>query len=571
MADSKHTITIKSEDSGKSRGVGGSGDVGGGDFLKIFQQEVAKLKEAILRERPELTRGEAQREAQQEVSRQLAAAKKQERDEGRPRQAQPTALTEEDEYQLQPVSETTGEEYSGYGLAPMEEEEEDIRNVRAQSFLKEAIQEQKESGDATAGPAFGEGVAEVESVKADPKSTLVQMVGQENADALAQEQRRQALTPAMASEGDEGDFDDADDQLQDDVEGSAEASDTEEEDETKQLVAASTEEEDKSSGFFQRQGGKLGGAAAGAVGGVVGGTVGAIGGAFAGNPMVGAKIGASLGSSALKPIGKAIGQGVGAIADGATQLAGDAVQTTTGDATGAAAATAGGFATASEGVLKAFGDLGGMIPGIGGILETAFDGLAEAIGPIAEGFVQLFSAMDKASEEVAAFNPGILGERIETDLDMLFKKMERAQQAGDEFAEFEAAKGDMMSVFEDVKTGLFKILGPLVTLGTKLLTRLLELFLDWLPTIGEFIAALLEGLAWIVDWFDGSGVSEAQQAILDTAVSVRKAAKEVEQWHDEDKEKEQKNYMGEIDQWLTGGFLENDHIGAVGPAPPGVL
>ena len=45
-----------------------------------------------------------------------------------------------------------------------------------------------------------------------------------------------------------------------------------------------------------------------------------------------------------------------------------------------------------------------MIPGIGGILETAFDGLAEAIGPVAEGFVQLFSAMDKASEEVAAFN-----------------------------------------------------------------------------------------------------------------------------------------------------------------------
>ena len=68
MADSKHTITIKSEDSSKSRGVGGSGDVGGGDFLKIFQQEVAKLKEAILRERPEMTRGEAQREAQREVS-----------------------------------------------------------------------------------------------------------------------------------------------------------------------------------------------------------------------------------------------------------------------------------------------------------------------------------------------------------------------------------------------------------------------------------------------------------------------------------------------------------------------
>ena len=55
MADSKHTITIKSEDS--KCGVGGSGDVGG-DFLKIFQQEVAKLKklfcESVLMTREKL-------------------------------------------------------------------------------------------------------------------------------------------------------------------------------------------------------------------------------------------------------------------------------------------------------------------------------------------------------------------------------------------------------------------------------------------------------------------------------------------------------------------------------------
>ena len=458
------------------------------------------------------------------------------------------------------------------------EEEEDIRNVRAQSFLKEAIQEQKESGDATAGPAFDEGVAEVESVKADPKSTLAQMVGEDLADSLAQEQRRKALTPAMASEEEEGDFDDSTDQLKKDAKDSSKEKDPKKEYEAKQAAKAfakqaaeEEEEEDKVGGFLQRQGGKLGGVAGRVAGTAIGGTLGAIGGAFIGQPMLGASIGGSIAGAAGSAVGQAVGQGVGAVAGGATQFVGGAIQTTTGDFSGAAQTTLGGFATASEGVLKSFGDLAGMIPGVGGILETAFDGLAEAIGPVAEGMISLVSSIDKASEEVAAFNPGILGERIETDLDMLFKKMERAQKVGDEFAEFEAAKGDMMSVFEDIKTGLFKLLAPVGTLVVKLMTRLLELFLEWLPTIGELIAGALEALAWIVDMVDGLGTSEAQQAILDTAAAVRKASKEIEQWHSEDKEKEQKNYMGEIDQWLTGGFLENDHIGAVGPAPPGVL
>tara|TARA_R100000406_G_scaffold11504_2_gene7418 strand:- start:19400 stop:21097 length:1698 start_codon:yes stop_codon:yes gene_type:complete len=565
MADSKHTITIKSEDGGKSRGVSGSEPkLDPADFMKLFQQEVNKLKEAILQENPEMSRGEAQRQAQREVSEQLQTTRR--RNEG---VIEPSSTGDDEELKLAPPIEINPRTILPEDPIGFEEDsDEDI--ARSQDMLRKMASSRNE-------PTKSPGVDPDEGIFDDSSDQLKSTVSEKDEDEdfsknlLDKEERNASLRAVFGVDSDEGTFDDSDDQLQDDVEGSAEASDTEEEDETKQLVAASTEEEDKSGGFLQRQGGKLGGVAGRVAGTAIGGTLGAIGGSFIGQPMLGASIGGSIAGAAGSAVGQAVGQGVGAVAGGATQFVGGAIQTTTGDATGAAAATAGGFATASEGVLKSFGDLAGMIPGVGGILEAAFDGLAEAIGPVAEGFVQLFSAMDKASEEVAAFNPGILGERIETDLDMLFKKMERAQQAGDEFAEFEAAKGDMMSVFEDVKTGLFKILGPLVTLGTKLLTRLLELFLDWLPTIGEFIAALLEGLAWIVDWFDGSGVSAAQQAILDTAVSVRKAAKEVEQWHDEDKEKEQKNYMGEIDQWLTGGFLENDHIGAVGPAPPGVL
>lgn len=553
MADSKHTITIKSEDGGKSRGVSGSEPkLDPADFMKLFQQEVNKLKEAILQENPEMSRGEAQRQARKEVSEQLQTTRR--RNEG---VIEPLSTGDDEELKVAPPIEINPRTILPEDPIGFEEDsDEDI--ARSQDMLRKMASSRNEP------------------TKSPVKSTVS---GKEEGEdfyknLLDKEERNASLRTVFGVDSDEGTFDDSDDQLKEDAKDSTESSDAKKEDEAKQLAKVSAKEEKKeeeSGGFLQRQGGKLGAVAGKVAGTAIGGAAGAVGGAFVGRPLAGGMLGASVGGIVGRRIGKFAGQTAGAIGDGSVQFAGDAIQTTTGDFSGAAAATAGGIATAGEGVLKAFGDLWKTIPGVGKALEAAFDGLAEAISPVAKGFVKLFSAMDKASEEVAAFNPRILGERIETDLDMLFKKMERAQQAGDEFAEFEAAKGDMMSVFEDIKTGLFKIFGPLITLGTKLLTRLLELFLEWLPTIGELIALALEALAWIVDWFDGWGTSEAQQAILDTAAEIRKASKEIEQWHSEDKEKEQKNYMGEIDQWLTGGFLENDHIGAVGPAPPGVL
>lgn len=553
MADSKHTITIKSEDGGKSRGVSGSEPkLDPADFMKLFQQEVNKLKEAILQENPEMSRGEAQRQARKEVSEQLQTTRR--RNEG---VIEPLSTGDDEELKVAPPIEINPRTILPEDPIGFEEDlDEDI--ARSQDMLRKMASSRNEP------------------TKSPVKSTVS---GKEEGEdfyknLLDKEERNASLRAVFGVDSDEGTFDDSDDQLKEDAKDSTESSDAKKEDEAKQLAKVSAKEEKKeeeSGGFLQRQGGKLGAVAGRVAGTAIGGTLGAIGGAFIGQPMLGASIGGSIAGAAGSAVGQAVGQGVGAVGDGATQFVGGAIQTTTGDATGAVSATLGGFATASEGVLKSFGDLAGMIPVVGGILEGAFDGLGEVIGSVAKGMVGLFNAVDKASEEVAAFNPGILGERIETDLDMLFKKMERAQKVGDEFAEFEAAKGDMMSVFEDVKTGLFKLITPVVTLGTKLLTRLLELFLEWLPTIGELIALALEALAWIVDLVDGLGTSETQQAILDTAEGIRKASKEIEQWHSEDKEKEQKNYMGEIDQWLTGGFLENDHIGAVGPAPPGVL
>ena len=387
------------------------------------------------------------------------------------------------------------------------------------------------------------------------------MVGQENADALAQEQKRQALTPAMSSEGDEGDFDDADDQLQDDAEKSAEDSDTNEKDAVGQLVESTVEKEDKEKpkkkkGKYEKQLGDVGEAVGSTFFGEAGG-------------MVGRKAGERLGQvvdfvdpmEQLKRVGRGAKQ--------AGSLATQAVSTSTGDVAGTMQTTA----DASTAAVGGMGELAGdMLDAMGlGALGDVVRGVADQFGEMAAAAAKLITVIDKSSEEVAAFNPQILGERIETDLDMLFKKMDRAQKVGDEFAEFEAAKGDTMSVFEDIKTALLKVMTPIATGILKIITKLLETLLSWLPEIINFFALALEALAYVVDWMDGSGVSGVQQAILDGAKWLRKTSKEIEQWHDEDKEKEEKNFMGEIDQWLTGGFLENDHIGAVGPAPPGVI
>ena len=569
MADSKHTITIKSEDSGKGRGS--EDKLNPADFMKLFQQEVAKIKDAILKDNPDMPRGEAQRQAQKEASEQLQNSRR--RNEGT---VAPSSTDDGDDLKLAPPVDINPRTILPEDPIGFEEDsDEDI--VKSQNVLRGMS-----SGKSDPTKPLSLEADEGNFDDSNDQFTRVGIGGNKEEEEdfyenlLDKEDRNASIRSTFGVDNDEGNFDDSDDQLQDDVEESSEDSDTDDADAAKQLVKASSEEEeeDEDGGFFQRQGKKLGGAAAGVAGGGIGATIGAIGGGIVGGPAgarAGASAGYSMGSAALKPIGQAVGQTAGAVADASTQFAGEAMASSTGDSDAAASATLGAVATAGEGTLKAFGSLAGMIPGVGGILETAFNSLGEAIGPVAEGLVQFLSSITAASEEVMAFNPQILGERIETDLDMLFKKMDRAQKTGDEFAEFESSRGDMMSVFEDIKTGLFKMLVPIGTLVTKMIKAILDMFLEWLPTIGEFIAALLEGLAWIVDWFDGSGVSAAQQAIIDTADSVRKAAKEVEQWHDEEKEKEEKNYMGEIDQWLTGGFLESDHIGAVGPAPPGVL
>jgi hypothetical protein len=554
MADSKHTITIKSEDSGKSRGVGGSGGVGGGDFLKIFQQEVAKLKEAILQENPEMSRGDAQRQAQREASEQLRATRR--RNEG---VVEPSSTGDDEELKLaSPIEINPRTILPEDPIGFEEDSDEDI--VRSQDMLRKMASSRNE-------PTKSPGLEADEGTFDDPSDQLKSTVSEEDEDEdfyknlLDKEEQNASLRAVFGVNNDEGTFDDADDQLQDDEEKSSEASNTTEEDAVGQLVESTVEKEDKEEpkkdkGKYEKQVGDAGEAIGSTFFGEAGGVVGR---------KAGERIGQTL--DIIDPMDKLKRLGRGAKQAGSSAV--QAVSTSTGDVAGAMQTTA----DASTAAVGGMGELAGdMLDAMGlGILGDVVRGVADQFGEMAAAAAKLITAIDKSSEEVAAFNPQILGERIETDLDMLFKKMDRAQKVGDEFAEFEAAKGDTMSVFEDIKTALLKVMTPIATGILKIITKLLETLLSWLPEIINFFALALEALAYVVDWLDGSGVSAVQQAILDGRDWLRKTSKEIEQWHDEDKEKEEKNFMGEIDQWLTGGFLENDHIGAVGPAPPGVI
>lgn len=126
-----------------------------------------------------------------------------------------------------------------------------------------------------------------------------------------------------------------------------------------------------------------------------------------------------------------------------------------------------------------------------GFVNTAFENLNLVVGNAIGVFSSFVSAMEKASEEVMGFNPNILSERINTELMVLQKQIQRSQMVGDELADFEAARGDFIGILEDIKTVLIKVLGPVVTKILKYVTQLLEEFMNSLPAIFQFLSDMV--------------------------------------------------------------------------------
>ena len=207
---------------------------------------------------------------------------------------------------------------------------------------------------------------------------------------------------------------------------------------------------------------------------------------------------AKVGMGSLKAVGGLAGSGLNAATHLGTGAAESAVTAIGASNVQEQADAVGG---ALQSVSGAAAELTSVIPGLGGVME----GLDGVVGGVINTFKGFMSAMDNASEEVMGFNPDILMERIGTEIEVLHKQIQRAQIVGDELADWEVQRGDFVSVMEDIKTILIKVLGPLVTKILEMVTELLERFLENIPHMLNALASGIEAMSQIATQIPGIG------------------------------------------------------------------
>ena len=148
----------------------------------------------------------------------------------------------------------------------------------------------------------------------------------------------------------------------------------------------------------------------------------------------------------------------------------------------------------------------GMDSMVGGVIDEIFgaplkpidmfiDGIEAAVDTLAT-FV---SAIEESYNEVMGFSGAMIGARVETELSLLQKRMERGQELGQEFASFEDARGDLLLAFEDLKTILLKIFLPIIKIGLRLLAKVLNMIVSILEFLYEIFSFLLDWAITILE------------------------------------------------------------------------
>lgn len=116
-----------------------------------------------------------------------------------------------------------------------------------------------------------------------------------------------------------------------------------------------------------------------------------------------------------------------------------------------------------------------------GISKTgvAFAAVGIAVESAIKAFVKLDSFLVKASDDIQAFSPEIIGEKVERSVMLLEKKIERAGAVGEDMAKYEAARTKVMESLETMKTALIKFVLPyMITI------------MEWIAKIAEFLASI---------------------------------------------------------------------------------
>ena len=466
MAD--HTITIQSKGLGDpirtSQNEGKSGD-------KIIAEEIKKLLTQMRTDRPETTYAEAQKRYWEETQ-----ATRHARNMGQPMMEG----SPDDDYQL-------AGEYKLAGEAQAEPRPQSDQDIEALGFLKEAQEAAAKEAEAA---ALMKEAAQlllklqeggIESLTEEEAGTLdkahesanfldaVMFRGHQASESSSYLEDWKAKQPVKVEDPDtpslaeEERHDDREDAIEDAIATSAAGSSGDDDTNVDDDFAVDDILEDVSE---------------------------AVGTAASSVPFVG-----TLASGITKGIASAISLANRTLSS-AANVAGGVANTGLGVA-GAAAGVMGttnnptqGLQAVGSGVTSLTSAMASATKGLG-FVNTAFENLNLVVGNAIGVFSSFVSAMEKASEEVMGFNPSILNERINTELMVLQKQIQRSQMVGDELADFEAARGDFIGILEDIKTVLIKVLGPVVTKILKYLTQLLEEFMNSLPAIFQFLSDMV--------------------------------------------------------------------------------
>ena len=227
-----------------------------------------------------------------------------------------------------------------------------------------------------------------------------------------------------------------------------------------------------------------------------------------------------------------------------------------GAAAAATAAGAAGGAGGAAGAAAGGGMAGAAAAGPVGVAVVAVKAFSDALVAAVETVAKWISWMDKASEEVQAFSPNIIAERVETTLALLNKRIERAAELGEMFGNFEAAKRDMMLAWEDAKTELMKVVGPVLIGLMKVATMILKALLKLIKHTLRQIAMIILGIVRVNRSI--AKLSVVLNADTPAMLAMEKWAKEIlgilkkdkveDLWHMFDR------WMGDPKMGVAGGF-----------------
>lgn len=149
------------------------------------------------------------------------------------------------------------------------------------------------------------------------------------------------------------------------------------------------------------------------------------------------------------------------------------------------------------GKLKAMGaavmPLLGKLGKFGAVVATVTKGAAF----LAESFAKLDRFLTRAGEEIQAFAPEIIVEKVNRSIMLLEKRMERADEVGEQLADYEKSRTRLIMAVEDFKTKFIKIVTPFATLVMDALGSVLNAIIKMSKWIRKSLLTIEET---ILEW-----------------------------------------------------------------------